>query len=151
MELTNVYIERCDKETEEVIAKEDGSFLRTSIKYFKQNQNEFVYIESPSFESIKTNALSLELDDVFKTYMALLGLKVQKKHTKTIKTFLDENLHGEGIKNYSAMFSGDEGVWDLNIPLDFIQGFDEGLSIEEVLSMTYSFLEALINTIEQQQ
>lgn len=151
MELTNVYIERCDKETEEVIAKEGASFLRTSIKHFKQNQNEFVYIESPAFESIKTDALSLELDDVFKTYMALLGLKVQKKHTKTIRTFLDENLHGEGIKNYSAMFSGDEGIWDLNIPLDFIEGFNEEMSIEEVLLITYSFLEALINTINQQQ
>lgn len=150
MEFTNVYIERCDKETEEVIAKEGASFLRTPIKYFKQNQNEFAYIQSPSFEPIKTEALSIELDDVFKTYMALLGLKVQKKHTFTIKKFLDENLHGDAIKNYSAMFAADEGVWDLNIPLDFIKGFNEEMTIEEVLSITYSFLEALVTTIEQQ-
>ncbi len=78
MKLTEVYIERCDKDSEELISKENYSFLTSSIQHLKQNMNEFLYIESPSFENIKTDALSFEVDDVFKTYMVLLGFKVQK-------------------------------------------------------------------------
>lgn len=147
--LTNVYIERCDKDTEDVITKEEASFLNTPLKQLKQNPNEFIYIESPTFEPIKVDALSLELDDIFQTYMVLLGLKVQKKYAKTIKTFLNNNLHGTNVF-YNCMFSGEDGLWDLNIPLDFMDGFREEVTIAEALSITYSFLEALVNTFEQQ-
>ncbi|RKJ08965.1 hypothetical protein D7X33_49875 [Butyricicoccus sp. 1XD8-22] len=149
--LEDLYIERCNKETEEVISQEAAAFLTTPVKHLKQNLNEFLYIESPAFDPIKTDAITLELDDVFKTYMVLLGFKVQKKHSGTIKGYLENNLHGDGIKNYSAMFSNEDGLWDLNIPLDFIEGFKEELTISEVIEITYNFLLGLTQTIEQQQ
>ncbi|PKC52343.1 protoporphyrinogen oxidase [Rhizophagus irregularis] len=123
--LEDLYIERCNKETEEVISQEAAAFLTTPVKHLKQNLNEFLYIESPAFDPIKTDAITLELDDVFKTYMVLLGFKVQKKHS--------------------------DGLWDLNIPLDFIEGFKEELTISEVIEITYNFLLGLTQTIEQQQ
>ncbi|MCP1145025.1 hypothetical protein [Lysinibacillus endophyticus] len=149
MELNNVYIELCDKETEETLSKPDASFLSKPITYLKEHQNEFLYIESSSFETFKTDSLSLEVDDVFKTYMVLLGLKVQKKHASTIKSFLNENLHGGEIKNFSAMFSGDEGLWDLNIPIDMIEDFQETMTIEETLSITSNFMTKLLSALEQ--
>mgnify|MGYP001413605138 CR=1 FL=1 len=149
MKLNNVYIELCDKETEETLAKPDATFLSKPISYLKEQQNEFLYIESPSFEIIKTDSLSLEIDDVFKTYMVLLGLKVQKKHASTIKSFLNEHLHGSEIKNFSAMFSGDEGLWDLNIPIDMMEGFQENMTIEETLSITVDFMTKLLLALEQ--
>ncbi|RUL49872.1 hypothetical protein [Lysinibacillus antri] len=147
--LTDAYIERCDKETEDTIAQEQSSFLATPITYFKQHLNEFLYIESPTFEAVKIDAISLEVDDVFRTYMVLLGLKVQKKHTSTIKTFLEEHLHTTETKNYSAMFSGEDGLWELNIPIDFIEGFSESMTVHEALTLALQFIQKLIQTTEQ--
>ncbi|MDM5334330.1 branched-chain amino acid aminotransferase [Ureibacillus composti] len=149
--LTNALIERCDKESEEVISKEDISFLSTSLNHFKQNRNEFLYIESPEFEPVNIDAVSLELDDVFETYMILLGLKVQKKYLNTIKTFLDENLFGEELKNYSAAFSNEDGLWELNIPINYMDGFKEEMSIEEALNLSVNFIHSLMQIIKQQQ
>lgn len=149
LNLTDVYMERCDKDTEDVISEEKSSFLSTPIKYLKQNTNEFLYIESTSFEPIKADSITFELDDVFKTYTVLFGLKVQKKYAQMIKTYLDENLKGEDVF-YSCAFSGEDGLWDVNIPIDFIEGFTEELTIEETLTMTFNFLKELVNALEQQ-
>lgn len=149
LNLLEIYIERCDKDSEEVIAQEQSSFLTTSLSHLKQHMNEFIYIESSSFEPIKTDSLSIEVDDVFKTYMVLLGLKVQKKHAAIIKSYFEENLHGENIYS-SMMFSGEDGLWDLNIPIDNMEGFHEEMTLQEAISIIYSFLEQLVSTIEQQ-
>ncbi|MEK4495027.1 branched-chain amino acid aminotransferase [Ureibacillus sp. FSL W8-0352] len=148
IDLSRVYIERCNKETEEILEKESASFLNTSISYFKNHLNEFLYIQSPVFDEIKVDAISMEVDDVFGTYMALFGLKVQKKHTKTIKNFLEQHLHTNSIKNYSALFAGDEGLWEINLPLNFIEGFQEDMTIEQALILTCDFIQNLVQQIE---
>nr|WP_106779635.1 protoporphyrinogen oxidase [Lysinibacillus timonensis] len=148
LNLNDAFIERCNKETEEVITQEQPSFLSTPITFLKQHREEFVYIESPEFEAYKTDAISIELDDVFNIYMALLGFKVQKKHTSAIKTFLSEQLQGEN-QYFSASFSGDEGLWELNIPIEGIKGFNENLTISEVLVSTIGFLQSLLDYLEQ--
>ncbi|MFC7687185.1 branched-chain amino acid aminotransferase [Ureibacillus sp. GCM10028918] len=149
LNLAEVYIERCDKDSEEVIAQEQASFLSTSLTHLKQHMNEFIFIESKDFEPIKTDSLSIEVDDVFKTYMVLLGFKVQKKHAAIIKSYFEENLHGENIYT-SMMFSGEDGLWDINIPIDNMNGFREDMTLREAISIIYSFLVQLISTIEQQ-
>lgn len=146
--LSEVTIERCDKETEDVISKEESSFLNTSLKHVKQYPNEFIYIESPTFEQIKVDAISFELDDVFQTYTALLGLRMQKKYTTAIKNYLNEHLKGDN-KYFSASFSGDEGIWDLNIPLDYLEGFLEDMTVGDALTLTYQLIETLVKEIEQ--
>lgn len=148
LNLTEIYIERSNKETEELIAEETTNFLTKPISYLKENMSEFLYIESPDFSAIKFDALSLEVDDIFKTYMVLLGLKVQKKHASTIKSYLDEELNGE-ILNYSIMFSGEDGLWDVNIPINYIEGFNEEMTIEQVLTLTSQFIEKLVKIIDQ--
>jgi len=149
LNLTEVYIERCDKDTEEVISQEQASFLNTPLAHLKTHMNEFIYIETSSFEPIKTDSFSLEVDDVFKTYMVLLGFKVQKKHASIIKAYFEENLHGDNIYS-SMMFSGEDGLWDLNIPIDNMKDFHEDMNIQEAVNIIYSFLENLVSTIEQQ-
>lgn len=149
LNLSEVYIERCDKDSEDVIAQEQASFLNTPVTYLKQHMTEFIYIESNAFEPIKTDSLSLEIDDVFKTYMVLFGLKVQKKHASVIKTYLEENLHGENIYS-SMMFSGEDGLWDMNLPLDNMTGFHEDMTVQEALALINGFLSELVRTIEQQ-
>ena len=149
LNLTDVYMERCDKDSEEVIAQETAAFLNTPLSHLKQHMNEFLYIETSTFEPAKTDSLSLEVDDVFKTYMVLFGFKVQKKNAAIIKSFLEENLHGDNIYS-SMMFSGEDGLWDINLPIDNMDGYREEMSIQEAVTIIYSFLEKLVNTIEQQ-
>jgi len=149
MELEFVKIERCDKETEEVLAEESDAFLNTPIKYVKDHLKEFIYVESKNFEEINVDAISLEVDDVFGTYMALFGFKKQKKYASTIKQFLETHLHTESEKNYSAFFAGDEGLWEIKLPLYFIQGFSEELSLRKTVSVTYEFVKQLNETIKK--
>lgn len=149
MNLEKIYLERCDKETEETVEIESPKFLDTSISYFKKHLNEFLYIESSTFNEIKVDALSIEVDDVFRTYMALFGLRAQKKHGEAIKNYLEEHLYTDAIKNYSALFSADEGLWEINLPLDYIEGFKEDMTIGQAISLTYDFVQNLLGHLQE--
>lgn len=143
-------LERCNKETEELIATETPAFLGKSISYLKEQANEFVYVESSDFELIRIDAVALEFDDVFETYTALFGLKLQKKFGDAIKNYLNTHLTGDNAK-YSVMFSGEDGLWDVNVPLDYIEGFNEEQSFEEIYNMIYRFFFKLVEEIEETQ
>jgi hypothetical protein len=80
----------------------------------------------------------------------MLGLKQQKKQDKTIRTYLQEALKGEGAK-FDLMFSADDGLWDLNFALNHVEGFQENWSINEAYQAIYSFLFKLVQSIEQQK
>lgn len=142
-------IERCDKETEELIHAEKQELLSTAVSYLKKQQNEFIFAESSALEVIGVDAIALEFDDVFETYTALFGLKLQKKFGPAIKAYLDAHLHGEGVK-YSVMFSGEDGLWDVNFALDFVEGFSEEQSFEEIYALIYRFVFGLNEAIEDE-
>jgi len=146
-DMTDAYIERLDKETEEVLGKETASFLEQPITYFKNHLNEFMYLESPAFEQINVDAVSFEVDDVFRTYSMLLGLKLQKKYQSNIKEFLTANLHGDDA-NVSLMFNGDDGLWDLNLSIDHVEGFREDLTISEAYQLVYQLISTLVGTLK---
>ncbi|WP_223590499.1 branched-chain amino acid aminotransferase [Neobacillus bataviensis] len=140
---SNAYIERCSKDTETMIAEESSAFLNEPIVYLKIHKNEFVYMELSSFEEIKVEAVSLEVDDVFRTYDVMLGLKLQKKYEKYIKEYLNSNLIGEGSK-FDLMFSPEDGLWNLNFTLNYVAGFQEEMTISEAFQLIYSFLSKLV-------
>ncbi|MFJ9462838.1 branched-chain amino acid aminotransferase [Viridibacillus arvi] len=143
-------LERCNKETEELISAETPAFLQKPISYLKEQANEFVYVESSNFELIRMDAVALEFDDVFETYTALFGLKLQKKFGEAIKTYLNTHLQGDNAK-YSVMFSAEDGLWDVNVPLDYLEGFSEAKSFEEIYNMIYVFFFKLVEEIEEAQ
>ncbi|WP_438312051.1 branched-chain amino acid aminotransferase [Sporosarcina sp. FA9] len=143
-------IELCNKETEEVIRTETAEFLNESMTYLKKNRDEFIFLESNSFELARIDAVALELDDVFETYTALFGLKVQKKFGPDFKQYLDEHLHGDGVK-YSVSFSDADGLWDVNFALDYLEGFDEDLSLNKIVELIYSFVYNMIEALEDAQ
>ncbi|MBO0588459.1 branched-chain amino acid aminotransferase [Sporosarcina sp. E16_8] len=145
-----IAIERCVKETENLIREEDQNFLKDSISYLKNHMNEFVYVESNAFEVIRVDAVVLELDDVFETYTALFGLKLQKKFGNDMKAYLDTHLQGDGAK-YSVMFSIEDGLWDINFALDYIDGFNENLSFVEVYQLMYDFIFKMVETVDEAQ
>jgi len=139
----DAYIERSLKETDELISKESGSFLKKPISYLKDNMAEFIYIESEWFDIIGIDAISLEVDDVFGTYDAMFGLKLKKNEEKKIREHVEEMLIGESPK-YNLMFNQQDGLWDMNLTLDHIKGFEEKMSIGEVLRFIYQFLFQLV-------
>lgn len=141
------YIERSNKETEEMLAEESADFFDQPINYLHKHKHEFIYIEANRFDIVSTDSLCIEVDDVFDTYEAMLGLKLQKKHEKAIKSFLTDELKGE-VK-FSLLFSQADGLWEFNFALNGVDGFQEEMTISEACKLVYLFLFKLVWTIEE--
>ena len=141
------YLELCDKESEEMIAEKDTAFLGQPVRYFKEHINEFLYVEAVEFDRIGVDSACFEVDDVFGSYEALLGLKLQKKHDKAIKEFVGAHIdQDEG--RFSMMFNANEGIWDINVSLDGLSGFEESFTVQEALSFVRSFIFRLMEAVE---
>ncbi|MDR7236809.1 branched-chain amino acid aminotransferase [Neobacillus drentensis] len=143
----DAYIERCDKETENMIKNESSSFLAQRLDYLKKHKNEFIYLESIWFDLIGVEAISVEADDVFGTYDVMLGLKLQKKFEKTLKENLNSLLHGDEAK-FDLMFSLEDGLWNLNFALNYVEGFQEEITVGEAFQLIYRFLFQLVEAVE---
>ncbi|MGA9226703.1 MAG: branched-chain amino acid aminotransferase [Mesobacillus sp.] len=141
------YIERGNKETEEFLGKESADFLMQPISYFQKHKNEFMYVESEWWEIVGVDAVSFEADDVFGTYDVMLGLKLQKKYDSGIKSYLKENLLGDG-EGFDLMFDSNEGIWSLNFALNGVKGYAEDLTISEAYLLIYGFLFRLAEWVE---
>ena len=139
-------VERCSKETEDTITAGDLTFAATPIQYLKEQQGEFIYIECTAFQDIRVDAVALEFDDAFSLYTALFGLKLQKKYSEAIHRYLKQHVKS-ALGSSSAAFSGQEGLWELNIAVDCIEGFNEQLTIEEVCELLYHFVAQLIQSV----
>jgi hypothetical protein len=107
-------------------------------------------LESNAFEVIRVDAVVLEFDEVFETYTALFGLKLQKKYGDDMKAYLDTHLNGDGSK-YSVMFSSEDGLWDMNFALDYVDGFSEELTFIEILQLMYNFIFKLVEAMDDTQ
>ncbi|AOZ90431.1 branched-chain amino acid aminotransferase [Bacillus xiamenensis] len=138
------YIERVDKESEEMIQTEAVSFLNTPLTYVKKQPNEFIYIESKWFDVVKVDGLAIEWDEVFQTYTALFGLKRPKKDTGLLKEMLSE-LNGAQLQ-----FNGQDGLFDINIPLLELENIQEDTPIIDAISAVYRYLFHLILQLENE-
>ncbi|PLR78710.1 branched-chain amino acid aminotransferase [Bacillus sp. V3-13] len=145
----DAYIERCDKESEQVIAAETPAFLERPIAYLEKHKNEFIYLESDWFDKIGIDAVSLEVDDVFGTYDTMVGLKLKKAAEARIKAYLNQELNGEEPK-YDLMFDHAEGLWNLNFTLNYVNDFNEELSIGEAYNLIYLFLFKLVEAADHE-
>ncbi|WP_342042215.1 branched-chain amino acid aminotransferase [Bacillus sp. OTU2372] len=146
----DAYIERCDKETENMLKIETSAFLSEPLDYFKKHKNEFIYFESKWFDFVNVDAISLEVDDVFGTYDVMLGLKFQKKYDKQLKEYLNVHLSGEEAK-FDLMFSNEDGLWNLNFALNYVEGFREEMTVGEAFQLIYHFLFKLVEAVEPAQ
>lgn len=144
----DAYIERCDKETEEILSKESFTFLEQPIDYLQKHKNEFIYIESDWFELIGVDGISFEVNDLFGTYDVLLGLQLKKKYEGSLKEYLHNQLHGDQAR-FELMFNQNDGVWDFNFALDYMDEFNEEMSIENACRLVYQFLFKLVERMEE--
>ncbi|MBN8435412.1 hypothetical protein [Priestia flexa] len=147
----DAYVERVDKESENLLSEEAaGTFLKEPIQYVKNHPNEFIYIECQSFDVIRVEGVSVELDDVFRTYKVLLGLRQPKKVGSHIKAFLTNEL-SEGQNSFQALFNDKDGMWDINIDIESMKGFDENLSLHDTFELIYHVLFELVQYIDEQK
>ncbi|MDF1510329.1 branched-chain amino acid aminotransferase [Robertmurraya sp. DFI.2.37] len=146
--MTDLYIERSDKETEEFIAEESSAFLEASISYLKEHKNEFIYFETSELTALGVDSLSIEVDDVFATYDVMLGLKLAKKQSSAIRTFLDQELNGNDIK-YDLMFDQGDGLWNVNFTLDYVSGFRAEMTLANALRLIIDFLTRLVKFVKE--
>jgi hypothetical protein len=144
---SDAYLERCEKETVALIIVETPKFLEEKISHLKTRMNEFLYVESKTFDLVGVDAVSLEVDDVFGTYTAMFGLKMKKKYESAIKEYLDANLSGEAGK-FSVAFSGKDGLFDMNFALNYATGFNEEMTLLEAYDLIYSFVFSMVAEIE---
>ena len=144
---SEAYVERCEKATVALILGEIPSFLDGKITHLKEHIEEFVYVEAKSFELLGIDAISIELDDVFRTYTAMFGLTMRKKFEADIKSYLDSHLtDGEG--KYSVAFSERDGLWDMNFSLNYAQGFKDDMTMLEAYNLIYNFIFNMVETLE---
>ncbi|QSI99796.1 branched-chain amino acid aminotransferase [Bacillus sp. 3a] len=138
----DVYIERVDKESENMIQTENASFLNTPLTYVKKHQKEFIYIESKWFDVVKVDGLAIEWDEVFQTYTVLFGLKRPKKDTNILKDMLSP-LNGAQLQ-----FNGQDGLFDVNLQLLELENIHEDTAFIDVISAVYRFLFRMIVQLE---
>ncbi|KIL11215.1 branched-chain amino acid aminotransferase [Bacillus safensis subsp. safensis] len=138
----DVYIERVDKESEDMIQTENASFLNTPLTYVKKHQKEFIYIESKWFDVVKVDGLAIEWDEVFQTYTVLFGLKRPKKDTGILKDMLSP-LNGAQLQ-----FNGEDGLFDVNLQLLELEDIHEDTAFIDVISAVYRFLFRMIMQLE---
>ena len=139
-------VERCHKETEETLAVEQAAFLQQPITYFKKEIEQFLYIGANEFETVKMDAVVIEFDEMFKVHTALFGLAIQKKYSQALKTYLRDNLKGM-LGSSSAMFNGDEGLWEVNIAFEAMEGFTGEETIEQAIEKLIAFVSTMLKDV----
>ncbi|MFY0518178.1 hypothetical protein [Lysinibacillus sphaericus] len=141
-------IERCDKLSEELLAEESQSFLERAVQYLREHANEFMYVASDRLAVIRVDSFALEFDEAFGVYSALFGLRLQKKQGELLHTYLITHLQHENM-TYSAAFSGQDGLWEINLALNALDEFSEQQSFAEVLVCLYRFIFGLLEELEE--
>jgi hypothetical protein len=139
-------VERCHKETEQTLAVEQAAFLQQPITYFKKEIEQFLYIGANEFETVKMDAVVIEFDEMFKVHTALFGLAIQKKYSQALKTYLRDNLKGM-LGSSSAMFNGDEGLWEVNIAFEAMEGFTGEETIEQAIEKLIAFVSTMLKDV----
>ncbi|MGG0644888.1 hypothetical protein ABE021_13210 [Sporosarcina gallistercoris] len=120
-----------------------------AVSYVKTQPNDYMFAEDTSFTTIGIDGVVLEMDDVFGTITALFGLQVQKKHGEWMKKYIDTKL-GTAPGTRSLMFSADDGLWDVNIALDYVDGFSETHTFNETLELVYEFVFNMLVALEEE-
>lgn len=143
----DLYMERGNKETEDFLGEETASFLKENISYFQTHANEFLYIESKWFEMLGVEGITFEVNDVFRTYDIIFGLKAQKKYSDSLRKILTDELNSDA--KYSILFNGNDGLWDVNLPINSIDGFSEEMTMGDALGFIYQFLFQMASELEK--
>ncbi|WP_445506895.1 hypothetical protein [Niallia sp. 03190] len=144
----NLYLELVNKESDETIQDNINlDFLSEKMNYFEQHLDHYLYLETDAFEIIGIDGLIFEVDSVFRTYEVIFGLKLPKKLGDAIRSYFNESIKKEGI-TYNLLFNDQEGLWEVNFPIEALNTFSKDMEINEALQLVYLFLFQMEDEIE---
>ncbi|WP_342525660.1 hypothetical protein MKY84_08975 [Chryseomicrobium sp. FSL W7-1435] len=130
------------KENDEWLRALTEEDLKQPIALVKTQIENYIYSAKPEYSTFKVEGFVIELDDIFRFYNLLVGIYVPKAKMKDIDEALKEKWENPEF-NYALTFDANEGVAELNLPLDYVEGF----STEFTVQQTIEFIEQLLSTI----
>ncbi|HEY4579058.1 MAG TPA: hypothetical protein VIG63_04290 [Savagea sp.] len=136
---TYTTIERCHKETDEVIETLSKEALDTPMNQLEKWMDSFIYLESPHFDQLQMDCLTLEKDDVFLTYTALFGLHLPKDQQEFLKYYIETHTNPT-LAKHAILYSDKDRMFDVNFTLDALEGFNAQLTIQETIDLLSAFM-----------
>ncbi|WP_445486954.1 hypothetical protein [Niallia sp. 03133] len=143
-----IYMELADKESDDIVKENmESTFLEEKMHYFEKNLDYYLYMETEAFQLIKIDAVTLEVDSVFRTYEAMFGLKLPKKLETSIRAYFDQIITNKE-QTYNLIFNNQDGLWEVNFPIETLSDFSKNMEIREAMQLIYSFLFQMEKNLE---
>lgn len=125
-------VDRCLKETDEVIEQQVFNVLQHPLTYLQTHQESFIYVESATFDEVNVDCMTIELDDVFQTYTALFGLRVSKDEEAFLKYFIETETNPT-LAKHAILYAQADKMFDMNLTLEALDGFEANWTIEQAI------------------
>ena len=133
------HFEVYSKETDELLHSFTQQDLEQPMTYFNDHLDHYLYVSKAEYQDYRIEGFVLETDDIFRFYNALIGIYIPKSKMETVKTELASIWNNPDFQ-YAFTYDANEGVAELNLPLNYLQGFDANSSIETTIEFVESIL-----------
>lgn len=133
-----------NKETDELVTPGDEKLLEQPLSTLKTQIEHYLYVAKPSYAEWKVEGFVLELDDIFRFYNLLVGIYIPKSKLPLVDEVLQSMWANPEFK-YALTYEANEGLAELNVPLNYVKTFDEHATIGE----TITFSEELLRRISE--
>lgn len=132
------------KETDELVTASDEKILEQPLTTLKTQIENYLYVAKPHYSEWKVEGFVLELDDIFRFYNLLVGIYIPKSKLPMVDEVLKSMWTNPDFK-YALTYEANEGLAELNVPLNYVDKFDEHATIGEAID----FAEKLIKRIAE--
>ncbi|MFC4354626.1 hypothetical protein ACFO0S_05965 [Chryseomicrobium palamuruense] len=130
------------KETDEPVKLEDESFLAEPLSILKTQIENYLYVSKPHYADWKVEGYVLELDDIFRFYNLLVGLYIPKSKLAAVDEVL-QSMWTNPDFNYALTYEANEGIAELNIPINYVKNFNEHATIGETILFSENILKRI--------
>ncbi len=133
------HFEVYSKETDELLHSFTQQDLSKAMSYFNDHLDHYLYVSKPEYQDFRIEGFVLETDDIFRFYNVLIGIYIPKSKMEVVKNEIDSIWNNPDFR-YAFTYDANEGVAELNLPLNYLQGFDPTSSIETTIAFVESIL-----------
>lgn len=130
------------KETDEAVKLGDETFLAEPLTILKTQIENYLYVSKPHYADWKVEGYVLELDDIFRFYNLLVGLYIPKSKLAAVDEVLQSMWTNPDFK-YALTYEANEGLAELNVPLNYVENFNERATIGETILFAENILKRI--------
>lgn len=135
------------KENDELVKPLHETDLVQPISELKKSIDTYLYIAKPGYDKFKVEGFVLELDDIFRFYNALIGLYIPKSKMPVVQEVIMSHWANPDFK-FAFSYEANEGLAELNLPLDYMKNFQLNGSIGETIAFVEELLEEVSTKIK---